>query len=91
MFSRYLVRLLEEGRQRFNVGIDHQLCVLMDRAGTVYKNGKKKVDKLDMGVIPGLVQLFRHVYSTLTVCFILLLFPCCNYCIFFSVLLGELS
>ena len=62
-----MVRLLEEGRKRYQIGIDHQICVLMDRAGTVWKNGKRKVDKLDMAVIPGLIQLFRHLYSVLTV------------------------
>jgi hypothetical protein len=43
------------------------MCVLLDRAGTVYRNGKKKVEKFDMGVIPNLLDLFRHMYSTFTV------------------------
>ena len=45
------------------------MCVLMDRGGTVYRNGKKKIEKFDMGVMPKLVDLFRHVYSTFVVRF----------------------
>jgi len=61
------VWLLEEGRRRFGVGLTSQVCVLLDRGGTVYKNGNIKVDVLDMKVIPSLVELFRHLYSTLMV------------------------
>jgi hypothetical protein len=63
-----LVHLLEKGKQLYGVGTERQMCVLLDRAGTVYRNGKKKVEKFDMGVIPNLLDLFRHMYSTFTVC-----------------------
>jgi hypothetical protein len=61
------VSVLEEGRRRFGVGTERQMCVLLDRAGTVFRNGKKKIEKFDMAVIPNLLELFRHMYSTFTV------------------------
>jgi hypothetical protein len=59
--------MLEEGRKLYGVGVEKQICVLIDRAGIVYKNGAKKIDKLDMSVIPALVELFRHMHNTLMV------------------------
>jgi hypothetical protein len=59
------VKILEEGRQRYQVGIERQLCLLLDRGGMVYKNGEKKKEKLDMSVIPALVELIRHMYQTI--------------------------
>ena len=43
------------------------MCVLIDRAGTVYRNGQRKVEKLDMAVLPNLLELFRHMYHIFTV------------------------
>lgn len=63
----FLVSLLEQGKVQYGVGTERQMCVLLDRAGTVYRNGKKKIEKFDMGVIPNLLELFRHMYSTFTV------------------------
>jgi hypothetical protein len=65
--SSFLVHLLEKGKHLYGVGTERQMCVLLDRAGTVHRNGKKKVEKFDMGVIPNLLDLFRHMYSTFTV------------------------
>lgn len=59
--------LLEEGRVKYGIGTTHQMCILMDRGGTVFKNGQKKLDKLDMGVIPALVDVLRHLYGTIQV------------------------
>lgn len=61
----YLVKVLEDGKRRHGVGLHSQVCVLLDRGGTVWKNGYRKVDVLDMNVIPRLVDLFRHLYSTM--------------------------
>ena len=61
------MHVLEQGKKLYGVGTERPLCVLMDRAGTVFRNGKKKVEKLDMAVMPKLVDLFRHIYHTFTV------------------------
>lgn len=66
-YHSFLVSVLEEGRRQYGVGIERPMCVLIDRAGTVYRNGKKKIEKFDMAVIPNLLELFRHMYSTFTV------------------------
>ena len=63
----FLVHILEEGKRLYGVGTERPMCVLMDRGGTVYRNGKKKIEKFDMSVMPKLVDLFRHVYSTFVV------------------------
>ena len=63
------MHILEEGKRLYGVGTERPVCVLMDRGGTVYRNGKKKIEKFDMGVMPKLVDLFRHVYSTFVVRF----------------------
>lgn len=65
IYTAFIVRLIEEGRQRFGVGVTSQMCVLMDRGGQVYRNTEKKKEKLDMSVIPALLELFRHLYSTI--------------------------
>jgi len=52
---------------KYGVGVTKQICILLDRGGVVHRNGKKKQEKLDMGVIPNLVLLLRHLYSTLAV------------------------
>ncbi|RYG62981.1 hypothetical protein EON64_16845, partial [archaeon] len=57
--------MLEEGRRLYGVGSRQQVCVLIDRAGMVFKNGRRKVDKLDMAVVPALVELFRHMHGVL--------------------------
>jgi len=62
-----MVHILEQGKKLYGVGTERPLCVLMDRGGTVFRNGKKKVEKLDMSVMPKLVDLFRHIYHTFTV------------------------
>eukprot|EP01039_Chlorochromonas_danica_P008872 gene8872-9784_t len=65
IYTGKIVAALEEGRERFGVGVHKQICILLDRAGTVYKNGHKKVDKLDMSVIPALIELVRHLHGVL--------------------------
>lgn len=69
----FLVHKLEEGRKLYGVGTERPMCVLLDRAGTVFRNGKKKIEKFDMAVIPNLVELFRHMYSTFMVCIVCVL------------------
>eukprot|EP01035_Chromulina_nebulosa_P045992 gene45992-62295_t len=41
------------------------MCLILDRGGAVLRNGKKKQEKRDMGVIPNLVILLRHLYGTI--------------------------
>jgi hypothetical protein len=43
------------------------MCLILDRGGAVLRNGKKKQEKRDMGVIPNLVILLRHLYGTIAV------------------------
>jgi len=64
---RFIVHLMEEGRERYGVGLTTQMCLILDRGGAVLRNGKKKQEKRDMSVIPNLVTLLRHLYGTITV------------------------
>jgi len=57
--------MLEEGKQLYGVGLDKQLCLLLDRGGAIKRNGSRKVEKMDMAVIPNLIELFRHLTSVL--------------------------
>ena len=56
--SRFIVQLLEQGRQVYGLGIDSQLNLLLDRGGSVFRGGMKKQEKLDM-VILILTYLFK--------------------------------
>jgi len=64
IFTAFFVWLLEQGRREYGVGTHTQICVLLDR-GPVMKNGKRKIEKLDMGVVPKLVELFKMLFSTI--------------------------
>lgn len=69
-----MVSIIEEGIRKYGVGTDRRVCVLLDRS-TFLKAGVKK--KEDLSVIPNLVKLFQHLYSTIIVSyyiFILVLF-----------------
>ena len=59
--------MLEEGVRKYGIGKERQMCVLLDRGGTVVRKGKKKIEKLDFGVVPQLVNLFRHLFQVLHV------------------------
>ena len=59
-----MVSVIEEGIRKYGVGTSRQVCVLLDRS-TYLRAGVKK--KEDMSVIPNLVKLFQHLYSTITV------------------------
>ena len=63
----FVVHLLEQGKQLYDVGVDKQLCLLLDRGGSIKRNGSRKVEKMDMSVIPNLVELFRHLTHVLLV------------------------
>eukprot|EP01038_Epipyxis_sp_PR26KG_P012754 gene12754-17100_t len=65
IFASFFVHVIEQGRELYGVGIDKEVCVLIDRGGTVYRNGQKKQEKRDFNVIPNLVELVRHLYSTI--------------------------
>ena len=67
LWHSFLVSVLEQGKALYGVGTERGMCVLMDRAGTVFRNGKKKIEKFDMSIVPNLVDLFKHVYNTLVV------------------------
>ncbi|KAJ1432949.1 hypothetical protein B484DRAFT_447495 [Ochromonadaceae sp. CCMP2298] len=63
VFGSFLASVLEEGKAKYGVGTERQMCLLMDRAGVVWRNGEKKKEKLDFAVVPNLVELFRHVVT----------------------------
>jgi hypothetical protein len=54
---------LEEGKAKYGVGTERQMCLLIDRAGVVWRDGEKKKEKLDFSVVPNLVELFRHIFT----------------------------
>jgi hypothetical protein len=60
----FMVSVIEEGIRKYGVGTSRQVCVLLDRS-TYLRSGVKK--KEDMSVIPNLVKLFQHLYSTIIV------------------------
>lgn len=69
-FTHWMVRLLEEGRKRYGVGEGKQACLLVDRSPVelvVEATGAtvKFADKMDMSVVPRLVELFQVLTSTL--------------------------
>ena len=67
-FFSFMVSIIEEGIRKYGVGTDRRVCVLLDRS-TFLKAGVKK--KEDLSVIPNLVKLFQHLYSTIIVsCFV---------------------
>ena len=59
-----MVSVIEEGISKYGIGTSRQVCVLLDRS-TYLRAGVKK--KEDMSVIPNLVKLFQHLYSTIIV------------------------
>jgi len=63
VFSAFIVYMLERGHELF--GHHKPFCVWLDRSPAVRVDGTRKVDRLDMGVIPKLVDLFSTMYSTL--------------------------
>ncbi len=66
-YVRFLVEQLRQGERQFGIGVHKPMCVLIDRGGTVVKNGVLKREMLDMSVVPRLVELFRHLYRTVLV------------------------
>lgn len=67
IFTGRIVAALEEGRRLYGVGVRHQACLLLDRGGTVWRGSpsRRKIDRFDLSVVPGLLDLFRHLHSTL--------------------------
>ena len=60
MLCSFVVSMLEEGKQLYGVGSDKQLCLLLDRGGTIKRNGSRKVEKMDMAE--------RLNYSDISIC-----------------------
>jgi hypothetical protein len=58
-----LVQILEQGRRLYGVGLRQQVCLILDRGPVATKSGKRRNER-DMSVLPSLVKLFTHVYST---------------------------
>ena len=68
-FHSFIVSVLEHGKREYGVGRERGMCVLIDRAGTVFRNGVKKVEKYDLNIVPNLTKLFKHVHKVLVVSF----------------------
>ena len=70
-FTDFIVYVLEQGREKYKIGTERQVCLLLDRANFVrpaeHAGGiEEKVPyKLDMGVVPRLVELFKKLFATL--------------------------
>lgn len=65
LFTGFMVAALEEGKRKYGVGVTKQMCLILDRGGTVIRSGKKKIEKRDFSAIPNLVTLFRHLFNTI--------------------------
>jgi hypothetical protein len=59
--------VLERGRKLYGVGSHKQVCLILDRGPYSRPDGVVKEDKMDMSVVPNLVELFRRMYSTINV------------------------
>ena len=64
MFTSFFVSMLEQGREKYGVGVSRPVCIILDR-GPYERHGEAKIDKMDMSVIPNLVKLFQLMYSTI--------------------------
>lgn len=71
-FTDFLVYVLEQGREKYKIGSERQVCLLLDRANFVRPaehaaggEAQKVPYKLDMGVVPRLLELFKKLFSTL--------------------------
>lgn len=65
-FVKYLVYLLELGKEEWGIGPERGFCMIVDRTDAVRRStGEVMRDKLDFSVIPNLIELFRVIYSTL--------------------------
>ena len=62
-FMAVLTHILETGRRQYGVGLSTQMCVILDRGPVEWVSGRRK-SEMDMSVLPNLLNLFRHVYST---------------------------
>jgi len=66
VFTSFVVDVLERGREKYGVGTDKQVCLILDRTPVVL-NGVEKVDKFDMSVVPKMADLLKHLFQVLTV------------------------
>lgn len=67
-FVDFIVHVLEKGREKYKLGSERQVTLLLDRANYVRQvEGKQeKVPyKLDMGVVPRLLELMKKLFGTL--------------------------
>ena len=51
----------------YGVGTERQMCLLVDRGGTVRRNGEYKVEVQSMAVVPHVVELLRKLVGTINV------------------------
>ena len=64
LFTAFITWILEQGREKYQIGTERQVCIILDR-GTFIRGGQPMPYKLDMGVIPRLLELFRTIYATI--------------------------
>jgi hypothetical protein len=69
-FVDFIMHMLEKGQQMYRVGSERQVSLLLDRAPYVKQaDGGETVEvvpyKLDMGVVPRLVELVKLLFATL--------------------------
>ena len=63
----FIIHKIEEGRKLHGVGREKQMCILIDRGGTVRRNGEYKVEVLDMNIVPRVAELVRNLVCTFKV------------------------
>jgi hypothetical protein len=68
-FVDFIVHVLEKGREKYKLGSERQVTLLLDRANYVRQQegvDEEKVPyKLDMGVVPRLVELMKKLFGSL--------------------------
>jgi len=63
IFTKFMVWILEQGREKYGVGREKEVCVIIDR--TAVSGLPPKEEKFDRKIITRLIELFRMLYSTI--------------------------
>jgi hypothetical protein len=63
----FVISQIEEGQRLYGVGTQRQMCLLIDRGGSVRRNGVPKVEVRDMAVLPRVAVLVNTIVNTVQV------------------------
>jgi hypothetical protein len=67
VFDSFVISRIEEGQRLYGVGTQRQMCLLIDRGGSVRRNGVPKVEVRDMAMLPRVAVLVNTIVNTVQV------------------------